>query len=101
MPVKHIVLLKFKTEISVDTIAGVNKALEDLKTQNLVPGITEYFFGPYDSPEGMNKGFTHGFTMVFVDPAARDTYLPHPEHERVKGMIIPLVDDVVAFDFVI
>jgi hypothetical protein len=37
--------------------------------------------------------------MTFKTAEDRDTYLPHPEHERVKELVIPCVDDVVAFDF--
>ena len=29
---------------------------------------------------------------------SRDIYLPHPEHERVKALIVPHLENVVAFD---
>jgi len=51
----------------------------------------------------MQKGFTHGFCMTFADAAARDVYLPHPEHERVKALVLQVLDGgldgVVAFDY--
>jgi hypothetical protein len=41
--------------------------------------------------------------MVFQDAASRDIYLPHPEHEKCKAMILPLLqgglDGAVAFDY--
>jgi hypothetical protein len=39
--------------------------------------------------------------MDFSTEKERDAYLPHQEHEIVKGMIIPLLADngVIAFDF--
>ena len=37
--------------------------------------------------------------MTFAGAAARDRYLPHPAHERVKGEIVPHVEAIVAFDF--
>jgi hypothetical protein len=37
--------------------------------------------------------------MSFESLAARDSYLPHPEHEAVKNAILPCIDGVAAFDF--
>jgi hypothetical protein len=68
-----------------------------------IPGLLSFAGGPYASPEGLNRGFTHGFAMTFRDAKARDGYLPHPDHERVKESILPLLegglDGVLAFDF--
>jgi hypothetical protein len=97
MAVKHIVLFQFKKDVTQQQIDDIYKALAGL--QALIPGIEEFIGGPYSSPEGMNKEYSHGFVMTFRDAASRDAYLPHPDHEKVKGQIIPLLDDVVAFDF--
>ncbi len=94
---QHMVLLKFKPDVPAATIEKLFANLAELKT--LIPGIRKFVGGPYSSHEGLNKGFTHGFLMEFDNAAARDVYLPHPEHERVKAAIIPHIDDVVAFDF--
>ncbi len=95
--VKHVVLFQFKQGTSDDQIAGIYAELAGL--EDLIPGIEEFIGGPYSSPEGMNRDYSHGFIMTFTDAASRDAYLPHPEHERVKGQIIPLLEKVVAFDF--
>ncbi len=42
---------------------------------------------------------THGFIMTFSDVAARDAYVVHPEHERFKAMLMPMVENVLVFDF--
>lgn len=55
--------------------------------------------GPYSSHEGLNKGFTHAFTMIFASEEARDGYLTHPEHETVKTTLRGLIDDIVVFDY--
>ena len=65
----------------------------------LLAGLLSFTGGPYSSPEGINKGFSHGFTMMFQDEDSRNGYLPHPEHERVKALIVPLLDDLIAFDY--
>ena len=64
-----------------------------------MPGMLHCAGGPYSSPEGMNQGFTHGLLVTFSDAAARNHYLTHPDHERIKREFLPLVDNAVAFDF--
>ena len=99
MPFVHIVIVKFKADTTEAQIAGCFQALSDLLTNNLIPGLCDYSGGAYDSPEGLNKGFTHAFTMKFVDRESRDAYFPHPEHEKVKDLLVPLLEDVVCFDY--
>ena len=95
--VKHVVLLKFKPGTTDDQIQSTFDTIKELK--ELLPGIEEFIGGPYSSPEGLNQGYTHGIIMTFADVASRDAYLPHAEHDRVKNLIFPLLDSVIAFDF--
>lgn len=95
--IKHIVLLNFKKGTPDAKIQTIFRDLEALK--KAIPGILDFSGGPYSSHEGLNQGYTHGFVMTFDSAAARDGYLPHPEHEKVKSAILPLVDGVVAFDY--
>jgi Stress responsive A/B Barrel Domain len=95
--VKHIVLLKFKPEITERQIEEAIQRCGSLK--ELIPGITDFISGPYASPEGANQGFTHAFIVTFVDAASRDAYLPHPEHEVVRDLLLSRIESVVAFDF--
>jgi hypothetical protein len=37
--------------------------------------------------------------MTFSDSAARDQYLPHPEHQRVLELAKPHLESLVVFDF--
>ena len=39
--------------------------------------------------------------MKFDTPASRDAYLPHPEHERVKAIVVPNLAQVIVFDFTV
>ncbi|MBI1783918.1 Dabb family protein [Candidatus Sumerlaeota bacterium] len=95
--VKHIVLLKFKASATRQT---VEKLFGDLAAlQSLIPGIDDLIWGPNISTEGLAQGFTHGFIMTFRDVAARDGYLPHPAHERVKAAILPVIEGVLVYDF--
>jgi hypothetical protein len=95
--IQHMVLLKIKPEVTPEKITELFSQLAEL--QQLIPGITYFSGGPYSSSEGLNQGYTHGFLMTFESVDARDAYLPHPEHERVKATLLPCIDGVIAFDF--
>lgn len=99
--ITHMVLLRLKKNVPQPEIDRGFRALASLEKK--IPGIVGFTAGPYSSPEGLNKGFTHGFVMLFKDAAARDAYLPHPEHEKIKGVLLELIDGgldgVIAFDY--
>jgi len=95
--IKHIALFRFKGGTTEEQVQKVLDELMELSEN--VPGIEDYVAGVNNSPEGLDKGYTHGFVMTFTDAAARDAYLPHPEHERVKTAVLPLIEDIVIFDF--
>ena len=99
--VTHMVLLRIRKDVPAAEIARVFAALAGLKGK--IPGLLSFAGGPYSSGEGMNRGFTHGFAMTFADERARDAYLPHPEHEKVKARVLEVLDGgvagVLAFDF--
>lgn len=95
--VKHIALLRFKDGTPQEQIDKVFEDLMDLSES--IPGIEDYVSGVNNSPEGLDQGFTHGFVMTFQDAAARDAYLPHPEHERFKTAALAYVEKVAIFDF--
>lgn len=95
--IQHIVLFKIKPEVTPEKIADLFSKLAEL--QQLIPGLTYFAGGPYSSSEGLNQGYTHGFMMTFEGASARDAYLPHPEHERIKEVLLPCTDSIIAFDF--
>ena len=36
----------------------------------------------------------------FADEAARDAYLPHPDHKALgQGLLRPIAEDVLVFDY--
>lgn len=81
--VKHIALIKFQDGTSPEQIDQVFNHLLDLS--ETIPGVEDFVGGPNNSPEGLNKGYTHGFIMTFADAAARDAYLPHPDHATFQA----------------
>lgn len=97
MPVQHIALFCFKLGTSAEFIQRVVDKLRQLT--KVIPGITDFSIGTNSSPEGLADGLTHGFVMTFKDAAARDGYLPHPEHEKFKALVLPYIEKVVVFDY--
>ncbi len=97
----HMVLFKVRPDVSAERLERVFRAIGDLR--GAIPGILDYSYGAYASPEGLQRGYTHGFCMTFESPAARDAYLPHPRHEEVKGQVLEVlaggIDGVLAFDY--
>lgn len=81
--IRHVVLVRFKPDAEISKIFAALKALQDK-----IPGIIAITAGADQSPEGLQRGNTHGFTVDFRDATSRDAYLPHPEHQKVGGMIV-------------
>ncbi len=95
--IQHLVLFKIKPAVATEKIAELFS--QQAQLQHLIGGITYFAGGQYSSPEGLNQGYTHGFMITFESIDARDAYLPHPEHERVKAALLLCIDSVIAFDF--
>jgi len=95
--VKHYGCFQFKAEIADDQISECFATMADMVGK--IPGLLDFNYGPYDSAEGLNDDYTHGFIMTFESPQARDEYLPHSLHEEVKEFVVPKLERVVVFDF--
>ena len=83
--VRHIVVFKYKGSATPDQINEVTTAFRALKDK--IPGIVSFEHGVNNSPEGLNKGFTHVYQLTFENAAARDAYLPHPEHKNFGALL--------------
>ena len=97
---KHIVVFKYKPSATPAQIEQVTQAFGELKDK--IPGIVAYEHGVNDSPEGKNLGFTHVYQLTFEDAAARDTYLPHPEHKKFGELLgqLNVLEDAFVVDYV-
>ena len=95
--IQHVVCFKFKDEASREQIKEVENAFSALKKK--IPEIDKLEWGTNNSPEGLNKGFTHCFIVTFPNEKAREIYLPHPEHKAFVAILKPILDDVFVIDF--
>ncbi len=94
---RHVVSFKFKEEASDCQIEEVEKAFVALKEK--IPGILSLEWGKNNSPEGLNKDFTHCFIVTFKDEKAREVYLPHPDHKAFVSILKPILADVFVIDY--
>lgn len=95
--IRHILLIKFKTSATSDKIQQLRELFEAMPTK--VEGVTDVEWGLNNSPEGKNKDYTHAVMMTFADEAGRQNYLPHPEHDALKEVFRPLLEDIIVFDY--
>jgi hypothetical protein len=106
--VAHIVVLKFKEEISSEQISQLMQKLVGLKER--MPYMLSFSHGTNMSPENLNKGslciyfltclgFNYAFHMTFTSAENRDAYLVDEEHQQIGKTIFGMIDDVVVFDF--
>jgi Stress responsive A/B Barrel Domain len=85
--IRHCVFFRFKTDVSDQTIVDLLAGLAALK--DMLPAIRNAVAGANISPEGLERGFRHGFTMDFDNESAREAYFNHPAR-------IALADRVLA-----
>jgi len=94
---RHVVLFKFKEGTTDEELKTVEKAFEALPSK--IPEIVDFEWGTNNSPEGLDKGFTHCFFLTFNSEEGRSIYLPHPEHKMFGEVITPHLEDVLVVDY--
>ena len=98
--VRHVVVFKYTPDATEAQIQEITDALRDL--QDKIPGIVGFEHGINNSPEGKNQGFTHAYLITFENAAARDAYLPHPDHQAFGETLREsgIFEDVFVVDYV-
>lgn len=94
---RHVVLFKFKEGTAEEDIEKVEDAFSALPSK--IPEIMAYEWGTNNSPEGLDKGFTHSFFLTFKSEDDRAVYLPHPDHRAFGEVLGPHLDDVLVIDY--
>lgn len=94
---KHVVLFKFKDDATAEQIKKVEVAFRALPSQ--IKEIKGFEWGTNNSPENLNQGFTHCFTVSFSTEKDREIYLPHPSHKAFVEVLKPILDKVLVIDY--
>lgn len=97
MTLRHVVLLRFKPEASAAEITAIEQAFAALAGR--IAEVQSLEWGTNNSPEGLDRGYTHCFTLGFEDAAARDAYLVHPVHQAFSAQAGPHLAEVLVIDY--
>jgi len=96
--IRHIVLLKARPEVTEAHIAAIFADLHRLE----LPGLLAIHSGRSESPEQIERGYMHGFTVDFTDWQALAAYQDHPDHKRVGAALVAAaqggIDGILVFD---
>jgi hypothetical protein len=96
---RHVVLFKFKDSAPPEKVKAVIDAFKALKTK--LPAVQSLEWGTNISPENLNQGFTHCFTLTFENKEALEKhYLHEPAHKEFGALLGPVLDKVMVFDYV-
>lgn len=95
--IRHLLLVKFTPASNEADLEQIREEFVSMTSR--VEGVVDVEWGENDSPEGKNRGFTHAVLMTFCDEKARQRYLVHPEHDALKAVFVPHIDDIIVFDY--
>lgn len=94
---RHVVMFSFQEESYPAGVAQVEEAFLGLAGK--IPEIKDLEWGINNSPEGLDKGFTHVFLVTFTSEADRAVYLPHPDHLAFVEVLKPHLKEVMVLDY--
>ena len=94
---RHVVLFKFKESATRVEVEKVEAAFIELPSK--IKEIKGFEWGLNNSPEGLNKGFTHCFFVTFDTEVDRSMYLPHPAHLAFVELLSPHLEDLLVLDY--
>lgn len=97
--IRHLLLIKFKESVTPGQIDEVEALFAAIPSK--IDGVVSTEWGANDSPEHRNQGYTHAVFMTFADEEGRQNYLPHPEHDALRAVFRPLLEDAIVFDYTV
>ena len=96
---RHVVIFKFKDDAPAAKVQEIVEAFKALKTK--LPAIQSLEWGTNVSPENLNQGFTHVFTLTFASKTALENhYLNEPAHKEFGGMLKGVLEKAFVVDYV-
>ena len=99
MSYRHIVIFQFKADAPADKVRGVVEAFKALPGK--LPAIQAFEWGTNVSPEGLDQGFTHIFTLTFASKEALEKqYLHEPAHQEFVAMLGGVLEKALVVDYV-
>lgn len=100
MMIRHIVLIRFRADVSETQIAAMFAELEDIRSK--ISGVLAITSGRSESPEKIERGYMHGFVVDFDGWAALEAYQTHPDHKALGAKLVANaeggLDGILVFD---
>lgn len=84
--IRHIVLTQFKPSVSEETIADIYVGLKTLTAE--LSGARDFTGGRSESPEKIERGYTHAFMIDFESWADLKIYADHPTHKALGAQLV-------------
>lgn len=84
--IRHIVLTKFKPEVSDEAIMGIYNGLAAVT--ETVKGAANFTGGRSQSPERIERGYMHGFVIDFDSWDALQAYTDNQDHKALGGQLV-------------
>ncbi|CAL9192090.1 stress-response A/B barrel domain-containing protein HS1-like [Musa acuminata AAA Group] len=97
MAVKHVLLAKFKEEVSPEAVDDLIKGYANLVS--LIPPMKAFHWGRDVSIENLHEGFTHVFESTFDGVEGIAEYLAHPAHVEFANKFLPALEKVIVIDY--
>ena len=98
--IRHIVLIRFRPDVSDATIDAIFADLHAIRA--VLPGVIAITSGRSESPEQIERGYLHGFTIDFADWDALATYQADAEHRAFGASLVAHaaggIDGILVFD---
>jgi len=95
--VRHILLLQQNPEATPAQIESCRQALSGLLGK--IHGLLDFHWGANFADPARQDGYTHGFTMDFIDRSALAAYAPDPLHLPVAKLVRETFGRIAVLDF--
>ena len=96
---RHIVIFQFKADAAAAKVQGVVDAFKALPAK--LPAIKAFEWGTNVSPEGLDQGFTHIFTLTFASKEDLEKhYLHEPAHQEFVALLPDILEKALVVDYV-
>ncbi|KAK1299142.1 putative protein Pop3 [Acorus calamus] len=95
--VKHVLLARFKEDVTPDRIDQLIKGYANLVS--LIQPMKSFHWGTDVSMENMHQGFTHVFESTFESVEGIAEYVAHPAHVEFANEFLPTLEKVIVIDY--
>ena len=101
--IRHIVAIRKRPEVEEAAMLSILAEIEGLRAQ--LAGMRSVTFGRSDSPEKIERGYTHALVVDFDDWAALAAYADDEGHRAIGSRIVEAarggVDGLLVLDLLV